>query len=65
MTKKTISFSSASVTYYFDADFAYLENIVSKEAGIIITDENILKAYPKKFKGWKVIAIQAGEQHKN
>ncbi len=65
MTKKTILFSSASVNYYFDADFSYLEKIVSKEQGIIITDENIFKAYSKKFKGWKVIAIPPGEQHKN
>jgi 3-dehydroquinate synthase len=65
MTKKTIAFSSASVTYYFDTDFTNLEKIVSKEVGIIITDENILKAYSKKFQGWKVIAVKAGEQHKN
>ncbi|MEJ7828095.1 MAG: 3-dehydroquinate synthase [Segetibacter sp.] len=65
MTKKTIAFSSASVTNYFDADFSYLGKIVSKDEGIIITDENILKAYSKKFQGWKVVAIKAGEQHKN
>jgi 3-dehydroquinate synthase len=65
MTKKTMSFTSASVTYYFDADFTYLEKIVSKENGIIITDENLKTVYPKKFKGWRVIAIPAGEQYKN
>jgi 3-dehydroquinate synthase len=65
MTKKTVSFSSASVTYYFDADFSYLEKIVSKENGIIITDENLKNVYSKKFKGWRIIAIPAGEQHKN
>jgi 3-dehydroquinate synthase len=65
MTKKTISFTSASVTYYFGADVTYLEKIVSKENGIIITDENLKNVYPKKFKGWRVITIPAGEQHKN
>jgi 3-dehydroquinate synthase len=65
MTKKTISFSSASVNYYFDAELAYLQKITSKEEGILITDENILKVHSKKFTGWRVITVPAGEHHKN
>lgn len=64
MIKKSFLFSSASVNYFFDADFAYLEQLVSKQDAIIITDENILSKHAKKLKGWKTIVIQAGEQFK-
>ncbi len=64
MTKNTFSFSSADVTYYINADFAYLEKLVSKEQAVIVTDENIFAKYQKKFKGWKTIVIKAGEQFK-
>ena len=64
MIKKTFSFSSADVTYYFNADFTYLEKLVSKEQTIIVTDENIFSRHQKKFKDWKTIAIKAGEQYK-
>lgn len=64
MIKKSFSFSSADVTYYIDADFAYLEKLVSKEQAVIITDENIFAKHQKKLKGWKVIVIEAGEQFK-
>lgn len=65
MTKKTITFSSASVNYFFDADFSYIDNIVSKQEGIIITDENLHKVHTKKFAGWRVITLPSGEQNKN
>ena len=64
MTKKTFSFSSADVTYYIDADFAYLEKLVSKDQAVIVTDDNIAAKHQKKFKGWKSIVIKAGEQYK-
>src|SRR4051794_14036222 len=64
MTKKSFSFSSADVTYFIDADFAYLEKLVPKNEGVIITDQNIFAKHQKKFKGWKLIVIEAGEQFK-
>jgi 3-dehydroquinate synthase len=64
MIKKTFSFSSADVTYYINADFAYLEKLLSKEQAVIVTDENIFSKHQKKFKGWKTILIKAGEQFK-
>ena len=64
MIKKTFSFSSSDVTYYFNADFAYLEKLVSKEHSVIVTDENIFTKHKKKFKGWKTITIKVGEQYK-
>ena len=64
MIKKTFSFSSAEVSYYINADFAYLEKLIPKEQSVIITDINIYKKHQKKFKSWKTIAIAAGEQFK-
>ncbi|MEO5890038.1 MAG: 3-dehydroquinate synthase [Ferruginibacter sp.] len=57
-------FSEKKVAYYFDADFSYLEQIVSKEHTILITDENIFGSHPAKFDGWKTIVIQPGEEFK-
>lgn len=64
MIKKTFSFSSADVTYFINSDFAYLEKLVPKDQAVIITDDNIRKKHGKRFKGWKTIAIAAGEQYK-
>jgi shikimate kinase / 3-dehydroquinate synthase len=51
-------------SYYFDADFSYLEKIVSKEKTVLITDENVFAAQQAKFEGWQTIVIKAGEQYK-
>jgi 3-dehydroquinate synthase len=64
MTKKNFAFSSASVEYYFDADFSLLEKLVSKSNTVIITDDNVFSRHQKKFKGWKTISIKPGEQNK-
>ena len=63
--KKAIhSFSGKPVSYYFDADFSFLEQVVPKEKTILITDENLVAAQPAIFDGWKTIVVKAGEQHK-
>lgn len=64
MIKKSFSFSSANVSYYINAEFAYLEKLVLKEQAVIVTDENIFAKHQKKLKGWKTIVIKAGEQYK-
>lgn len=64
MKKKRFTFSSASVDYYFDADFSYIEKLVSEEAAVIITDENIFAKHKKKFKGWNTIVLKPGEEYK-
>ncbi len=51
-------------SYYFDANFSYLEQIVSKNKTILITDENVFAAQSKIFEGWQTIVIKAGEQYK-
>ncbi len=64
MTKKTFSFSSASVDYYFNAELSYLDQLVNKEQAVIVTDDNIAAKHQKKFKNWKTIVIKAGEEYK-
>lgn len=50
--------------YYFDATFAYLEQIVNKQQTIIITDANVLESHRQVLAGWQTIVIPAGEEHK-
>lgn len=64
MQKKTISFSSKQTTFYFDAQFAYLDKLVSKEHAVIITDEHVFNAHRKKLIGWNTIVLKPGEQYK-
>lgn len=64
MIKKTFSFPSADVRYFFNADIGYLDRLFPKEHAVIVTDENVFARLKKKFKGWKTIVIPAGEQYK-
>ncbi|HSN09412.1 MAG TPA: 3-dehydroquinate synthase family protein, partial [Hanamia sp.] len=65
MVEKKYRFSDRSVSVYFDAGFAMLQDLVVKENTILITDENIFASQSEKFSGWRTIVIQAGELHKN
>ena len=65
MIEKKYQFSGKSIKGYFDADFSIIENLVDKENTVLITDENIFAKQSEKFRGWKTIVIQAGEQFKN
>jgi 3-dehydroquinate synthase len=58
------NFSGKPVRYYFDADFAQLEQIVPKEQSILLTDEHVYTLHRQRFTGWRTIVIPAGEQHK-
>ena len=64
MNKLQYKFSGKTTSYYFDADFSYLEKLVDKEHAVLITDEHIFSAQQKKFGGWNTIVINAGEQFK-
>ncbi len=57
-------FSEKKVSYYFNAAFSDLEQIVSKEKTILITDENVFAVASNLFEGWNTIVIKAGEEHK-
>jgi len=64
MRKLQYKFSGKATTYYFDAEFTYLEKLVDKKQAVIVTDDNIFKRHRKKFTGWNTIVINAGEQFK-
>lgn len=64
MIKKQFSFSSSTVDYYFDAGFAHLDKLVSRNAAAIITDEHVFAAHRKKFEGWNTIVLKPGEKYK-
>ncbi len=51
-------------TYYFDASFNYLSEIVQKEQTVLITDQHVFNSHSKIFDGWKTIVLPAGEEHK-
>ncbi|MEO6548184.1 MAG: 3-dehydroquinate synthase, partial [Ferruginibacter sp.] len=57
-------FTAKKVTYYFDAHFGDLAEIVSKDRAILITDQNVFDSQPEKFEGWKTIVIRPGEEFK-
>lgn len=59
-----ITIGNKQVNYYFDANFSYLETITPKNNTVIITDENVYQSHARKFEGWKIIVIKAGEEHK-
>ncbi|MBA2563184.1 MAG: 3-dehydroquinate synthase [Chitinophagaceae bacterium] len=65
MHQKNYFFSSKKLTCYFNTDFSYLEELVSKDNVVMITDENIILRHPDKFSGLKTIIIKPGEQNKN
>ena len=53
------------VSFYFDAAFEDLAQIVQKENAVIITDDNLYALYIEKFSEYRVIRIAPGEQNKN
>jgi 3-dehydroquinate synthase len=64
MKKRSFTFSTTTVRYYFDADFSYLEKLVPKENAVVITDENVFAKHKSKFKGWNTIVLKPGEEYK-
>ncbi|HEY4207315.1 MAG TPA: 3-dehydroquinate synthase [Puia sp.] len=64
MNRLQYKFSGKPTTYYFDADFAYLEKLVDKQRAVILTDEHVFRGHQKKLKGWNTIVIPAGEAYK-
>ena len=51
-------------SYYFDANFSYLEQIVAKDKTFLITDTHVFESNQQLFQGWQTIVLPAGEEHK-
>lgn len=64
MKKKSFSFSKTIVSYYFDAEFVFLEKLVNRLQTIFIVDEIFFEKHRKKITGWQTIIIPSGEVHK-
>ena len=64
MKKRNFTFSNTTVTYLFDAEFAQLEKLTTREKAVIITDENVFGKHKNKFRGWNTIVLKPGEQYK-
>ncbi len=64
MKKKTFTFSTSKVNYFFDTEFSYIEKLASKENAVIITDENVFAKHKSKFVGWNTIVLKPGEEFK-
>lgn len=64
MKHKKVTIGNSRVDYFFDGSLSGLSSIADKKSTILLTDENLAKAHPQKFKGWKTIVIKAGEKYK-
>ncbi|MGB8194843.1 MAG: 3-dehydroquinate synthase [Chitinophagaceae bacterium] len=65
MKKLTYKFSAQSTDYYFNASFSTLAKLVDKKATVLIVDEKVFFHHAAKLKGWNVVVIKSGEEHKN
>jgi 3-dehydroquinate synthase len=65
MKKLTYKFSAQSTDYYFDASFSTLGKLADKKQAVLVVDEQVFFHHAARFKGWNVIVIKSGEQHKN
>jgi 3-dehydroquinate synthase len=65
ISSQQYKFSGKDVDVYFDVHFEELDNILSAEHKIFITDENIYAGHQGKFRNREVIVIPAGERFKN
>lgn len=64
MYRKTYTFSEKKTAYYFNAEFEFLEQLVDQPKGVIVTDENVYRSHSRRFRNWKVIVLEPGEENK-
>lgn len=64
MKKIDYHFSTTSVSYYLDAPFTLINELVKPEKVVIITDENIHRLHAAKLEGYKTIVVPPGEEYK-
>jgi 3-dehydroquinate synthase len=64
MQVRKVSFSRQATTFYFDTSFAHLKKIAPQKTTVLVTDEHVIAAHKKLFKGWNTIVIKAGEEYK-
>ncbi len=57
-------FSASSTDFYFAGGISHLKKITDPKTTVMITDEHVYNAHTKRFKGWNVIVLKAGEEFK-
>lgn len=65
MHKSEYTFSTKTVTCYFDADLSSLTQLAGGKNIIILTDENVYGHHASRLDAYPVIRFPAGEEHKN
>jgi len=65
MHKAEYTFSTQTVSCYFDADISSLAQVTGDKNIVIITDGNILSQHAGKLNAYPVIHFPAGEEYKN
>ena len=63
-TKQTIDFSTASCDYYFNASSRRLDELVSRDKTVLVTDEHIFARHQALFGDWNTIVLKPGEEYK-
>jgi 3-dehydroquinate synthase len=61
---KTYRFSRSSTQIHYNGRFSMLSQLCQKKSSVLITDENVYTAQKKKFAGWNIIVLRAGEENK-
>src|ERR1043165_7627600 len=64
MKRLTYKFSNSSTDYYLAYGIGHLKEFVDQRNAVIITDENVFRGHKKRFKNWRVIVLQPGEEQK-
>lgn len=64
MKHLNIKFSSGSTDLFFASGISHLKKITDPKATVLITDENVYSAHPKRFKSWNTIVLKPGEAFK-
>jgi len=65
MHKTEYTFSTKTVSCYFDADLSSLAQAAGDKSIIILTDENVYSHHASRLNAYPVIRFPAGEEHKN
>lgn len=64
MQTKKISFTNQQCRFCFEASFNDLKKLVDLKKTVVVTDEHIVAAHPKRFRGWNTIVLHPGEEFK-
>jgi len=65
MQSEAISFSSSQTVFYFEGKQEELLSLIGKRQVVVLTDENVRRAFPDYFKGIPTIVLPSGEDSKS